>query len=263
MPEHTPEHLLADAVKVTAPLILAAKGRSRIGALTAYDYQIARILDRAGTDIILIGDSLETVLRGAPTTLTATMPQMLYHCSLVKPAVQRALIAMDMPFGSFHLSESASVKNAIRAVRAGAEAVKIEGGGRSRHIKAIVESEIPVIAHIGLTPQSVHRMGGYKKQRARDMLLADAEAVAAAGAFAVVLEVIEPSIAAEITSTIGIPTIGIGSGSDCDGQILVINDLIGLLHKPSPSFAKQYAAVGETISQAASRYISDVRSNTF
>lgn len=256
--------MLADAEKVTAPLIAGSKAAERITALTAYDYQIAHILDRAGTDIILVGDSLETVLRGASSTVTATMPQMLYHCSLVRPAVKRALLALDLPFGSFHLSVHATVRNAVRAVRAGAEAVKIEGGVRSaKHIRAVVDSEVPVIGHIGLTPQSVHRLGGYKKQRARDFLLAEAEAVVRSGAFAVVLEVIDAEIAAEITKAIPIPTIGIGSGSDCDGQILVINDLIGLLHKPSPSFAKQYAAVGEAIATAANRYIADVRNNTF
>ncbi|MBI4979584.1 MAG: 3-methyl-2-oxobutanoate hydroxymethyltransferase [Spirochaetes bacterium] len=257
--------MLSNASRVTAPLIREAKGKEQITVLTAYDFQIARIVDNANIDIVLIGDSLENVYRGSETTLTATLPQMIYHSQCVSRAVKRALCILDMPFGSYHVSRTATLRNAVRAVKqGGVSAIKLEGGVRmAKTIEAIVKIEIPVMAHIGLTPQSYHRMGGFKKQKARDLLLADAKAVADAGAFAVVLEVIDAEIAAEITNEIAIPTIGIGSGPSCDGQVLVVNDLIGLLHTPSPSFAKRYADVSSVISDAVKRYAADVREKRF
>lgn len=255
---------LSQAKKVTAPLVKATKGDERISVLTAYDYQTARVLDNAGIDIILVGDSLEMVHCGAEHTVSATMEQMLYHTNIVKRALRRALLVADLPFGSYHVSEADALQNAIRMVKeGGAEAVKIEGGARMhKTIANITNAEIPVMGHIGLTPQSIHKMGGYKKQRAETILIEDALAAAEAGAFALVLELIEADIATKITERVSIPTIGIGSGKGCDGEVLVINDAIGFLDKEPPPFAKQYANVSKIIDDVARAYIQDVRNRS-
>ncbi|MGH7965436.1 MAG: 3-methyl-2-oxobutanoate hydroxymethyltransferase [Candidatus Binatia bacterium] len=264
----------ANTPKITVPEIQRLKGAGRkIAALTAYDYPFARILDRCGIDLLLVGDSLGTVVQGEHTTLPVTMDDMVYHLRLVSRARPRALVVGDMPFLSYQAGICDAITNAGRLLKdGGAEAVKLEGGiNVARVIKAIVNVDIPVMAHIGLTPQSVHRMGGYKVQGkksgrqpgARERLLEDAQAVAEAGAFAVVLEGVPLDLAHEITTMLPIPTIGIGAGSACDGQILVIHDLLGLTNGCAPKFVKRYVDLQEIISQAVGAYITDVRSGAF
>lgn len=262
------------ATKVTVPEIQRLKtAGQKITALTAYDYPFARILDECGIDILLVGDSLATVVQGMETTLPVTMEEMVYHLKLVSRAKPRALVVGDMPFLSYQAGICEAIANAGRLLKeGGAEAVKLEGGVNiARVMKAIVNVDIPVMAHIGLTPQSVHRMGGFKVQGkksgrqpgARERLLEDAYAVCEAGAFAVVLEGIPMDLAQEITEKIPIPTIGIGAGPYCDGQILVIHDILGLTERFAPKFVKRYADVRGVIAQAVSTYISDVRSGAF
>jgi 3-methyl-2-oxobutanoate hydroxymethyltransferase len=261
--------------KVTVPDILARKrpggslATPRLTCLTAYDYPTARLLDEAGVDILLVGDSLGMVVLGYDNTLPVTMEEMLHHTRAVRRGVRRALVVADMPYGSFHTSLADSISNAVRFVKdAGAEAVKIEGGERRLELIArLVEAEIPVMAHIGLTPQSLHALGGFKVQGktpdAADQLLRDARAVEAAGAFSVVLESIPRDLAARITAELRIPTIGIGAGPDCDGQVLVFHDLVGLGLGHVPKFARRYANLAEEIARAAAAYCDDVRSGRF
>ena len=262
------------SAKISVPELqrLKAAGQ-KITALTAYDYPFARILDNCGIDFILVGDSLGTVIQGADTTLPVSMDDMVYHTRLVTRARPRALVVGDMPFLSYQVGICDAIANAGRLLKeGGAEAVKLEGGVNvARVIKAIVNVDIPVMGHIGLTPQSVHRMGGYKVQGkksgrqpgARERLIEDAQAVADAGAFAVVLEGVPMDLAGEVTEMLPIPTIGIGAGPHCDGQILVIHDLLGLSGDFSPKFVKRYANLEQTISDAVSAYISDVRDEAF
>lgn len=260
--------------KVTVPEIQRLKTvGQKITALTAYDYPFARILDECGIDILLVGDSVATVVQGMETTLPVTMEEIVYHLRLVSRAKPRALVVGDMPFLSYQAGICEAIANAGRLLKeGGAEAVKLEGGVNiARVIKAIVNVDIPVMAHIGLTPQSVHRMGGFKVQGkksgrqpgARERLLEDAYAVCEAGAFAVVLEGIPMDLAQEITEKIPIPTIGIGAGPYCDGQILVIHDILGLTERFAPKFVKRYADVRGVVAQAVSTYISEVRSGAF
>lgn len=262
------------SAKISVPALqrLKASGQ-KITALTAYDYPFARILDNCGIDFILVGDSLGTVVQGADTTLPVSMDEMVYHIRLVTRARPRALVVGDMPFLSYQVGICDAIANAGRLLKeGGAEAVKLEGGVNvARVIKAIVNVDIPVMGHIGLTPQSVHRMGGYKVQGkksgrqpgARERLIEDARAVADAGAFAVVLEGVPMDLAGEVTEMLPIPTIGIGAGPHCDGQILVIHDLLGLSGDFSPKFVKRYVNLEQTISDAVSAYISDVRDEAF
>jgi len=267
-----------DAVtgKITAPGILARKfasasnGSSRkIVALAAYDYPTAQLIDDAGVDIVLVGDSLGMVVLGSKNTLSVTVDETVYHTRAVRRGIWRALLVADMPYGSYHLGDADAVRNALRLVKeAGAEAVKVEGGERRvDRIARLVEADIPVMGHIGLTPQSVHSMGGFRVQGktidAAERLLRDARAVEAAGAFSIVLECIPRELAAEITRELRIPTIGIGAGRDCDGQILVLHDLIGLSLGRAPRFARRYANVAETISRAVGEYVQDVRIGAF
>jgi 3-methyl-2-oxobutanoate hydroxymethyltransferase len=263
--------------KVTVPSILERKSASvslnssprKIACLTAYDYPTARLLDEAGVDIVLVGDSLAMVVLGYESTLPVTLEEMLHHTRAVRRGVRRALVVADMPYGSYHADSAEAVRNAIRFVKeAGAEAVKIEGGERRMElILRLVEAEIPVMGHIGLTPQSVHALGGFrvqgKTEEAAEQLLRDARAVEAAGAFAVVLESIPREVAARITAELRIPTIGIGAGPDCDGQILVLHDLVGMSFGHTPKFARRYADVGQIISQAAAEYCRDVQQGQF
>lgn len=250
---------------------LAEKKRKRepIVSLTAYDYATARLADEAGVDLILVGDSLAQVVLGYDNTLPVTMDEMLHHTRAVRRAVRHAFLVADMPFGSYHSATRKAVENAVRFVKeGGAEAVKIEGGiPRLPLIHSILEAEIPVIGHIGLTPQSVHRMGGYKVQgktvSAIDALLADAEALDQAGVAALVLEGIPREVAARITASVATPTIGIGAGPDCDGQILVFHDLAGLTFHPPAKFVRRYCQAGELIAQAIESYCGDVRSGAF
>ena len=235
-----------------------------ITCLTAYDYASARLVDEAGIDLILVGDSLAQVMLGYENTLPVTMEEMLHHTRAVKRAVRRALVVADMPFSSYHISRRESLQNAARFVKeAGAEAVKIEGGEkRAELIRRIVEAEIPVMGHIGLTPQSIHAMGGYKVQgktlAAVEQLMRDAKALEDAGAFSIVLEGIPREVATMITEAVTVPTIGIGAGPDCDGQILVFHDLLGLTFGQPAKFVRRYAEVGGIISSALDAYRQDV-----
>lgn len=267
----------ASSAKVTIPDLLQRKssaadskaGVQKITCLTAYDYPTARFFDEAGVDVLLVGDSLGMVVLGYESTLPVTLEEMLHHTRAVRRATRRALVVVDMPFGSYHSDVAESLRNAVRFVKeAGAEAVKIEGGERRIELIArLTESEIPVMGHVGLTPQSLNALGGYRVQgktpAAADQLLRDARAVEAAGAFAVVLEAVPRELGAQITGELRIPTIGIGAGPDCDGQILVAHDILGLTFSAPPKFARQYANVGEIISSAARAYCHDVRTGQF
>ncbi len=260
--------------KVTVPGIVRAKAAARpIVAVTAYDYPFARIADQAGVDLILVGDSLGMVVQGNETTLPVTMDEVIYHCRMVARARRRALLVADMPFGSYQIDSRDAVANASRLIKDGAaEAVKLEGGRAvGEAIRRIADADIPVMGHIGLTPQSVHRMGGHKVQGRRrgsapgqrERVMEDALAVAEAGAFAVVLEGIPLDLAGEITSELAIPTIGIGAGPHCDGQILVLHDILGLCEAVSPKFAKQYANLWQEARGAIEAYATDVRGHRF
>jgi 3-methyl-2-oxobutanoate hydroxymethyltransferase len=260
--------------KVTVPDVLRMKAAGdRITMVTAYDHAFARLLDEAGVELLLVGDSLGMVVQGLPTTLPVTLDEIVYHTRMVVRGRQRALVVGDLPFGSYQASSTQAVESAVRLVKeGGAEAVKLEGGiHMARTIEAIAAIDVPVMGHVGLTPQSVHRMGGHRVQgrrsgRAageRDRVLDDARAVQAAGAFAVVLECIPLDLAAEITAELTIPTIGIGAGAHCDGQVLVLHDLIGLSDAWTPRFAKRYAEVGREVVRAASAYVEEVKGGAF
>lgn len=260
--------------KVTVPEILRRKGGSDpIVALTAYDFPFGRIADAAGVDVLLVGDSLGMVVQGMETTLPVTMDEMIYHCRMVARARRRALLVGDLPFLSYQVSPTDAVANAGRLIKdGGAEAVKLEGGvAMADTIRAIASVDIPVMGHIGLTPQSVHRMGGHKVQGQRrgerpgqrDRVIDDALAVEDAGAFAVVLEGMPLDLAAEITGRLTIPTIGIGAGPHCDGQILVLHDVLGLSERFVPKFAKRYAELWSAASDAIGAYAREVRSGMF
>jgi 3-methyl-2-oxobutanoate hydroxymethyltransferase len=238
-----------------------------ISALTAYDYSTARLVDEAGVDLILVGDSLAMVVLGQENTLAVTVDEMLHHTRAVRRAVRRALIVADMPFGSYHGTISESVANAVRFIKeAGAEAVKVEGP-RIELVHALVDAEIPVVGHLGLTPQSVHRMGGYRVQartaEAARQLETDAHALAHAGAGAIVLEGVPREAAAAITAALPIPTIGIGAGPECDGQILVFHDLVNLTFAPAAKFVRRYADASAFFRSAIDRYREDVEHRAF
>src|SRR3984957_7455464 len=248
--------------KVTMPALAGMKREGKpITALTAYDYATSRLVDEAGIDLLLVGDSLAMVVLGHENTLAVTVDEMLHHTRAVRRAVRRALVVADMPFGSYHGSLAEAVANAIRFVKeAGAEAVKIEGS-RVELVRALADAQIPVIGHLGLTPQSVHRMGGYRVQaRTPDeaaTLRAQARALARAGAGAIVLEGVPREAAAAITAELPIPTIGIGAGPDCDGQILVFHDLVNLSFAPQAKFVRQYADASALFRSAIERYRED------
>jgi 3-methyl-2-oxobutanoate hydroxymethyltransferase len=237
--------------------------------LTAYDYPFAKVFDAAGIDVLLVGDSLANVVQGLETTLPVTVDEIVYHTRMVARAARRALVVADMPFGSYHGSIDEAVRNAVRLVKeGGAHAVKLEGGeSRAAALAAIVAAEVPVMGHVGLTPQSIHAMGGYRVQgrseAGRQRVLADARAVEAAGAFAVVLEGMPSDLACEITGSLAIPTIGIGAGVDCDGQVLVMHDLLGLNDAGAPSFVKQYANLGSIAGRAARAFAEEVADGKF
>ena len=233
--------------------------------LTAYDFAMARLVDRSGVEGILVGDSLSMVVQGHSTTLPVTVDEMIYHAEMVGRAVEHALVVVDMPFPSYHLGPYKAVENAGRILKeTGCQAVKLEGGAdQAETIRALVTAGIPVMAHVGLRPQSVHQLGGYKVQRDEEQLLLDATAAENAGAFAVVLECIPEGIAAKITGRVKIPTIGIGAGLGCDGQVLVTNDLLGLTSGYVPRFVKAYADLETTITDAVTRFRDDVRRGTF
>jgi 3-methyl-2-oxobutanoate hydroxymethyltransferase len=241
----------------------------KIAMLTAYDFAFARILDAAGIDVLLVGDSLGSVVQGHDTTLPVTLDEMVYHSRLVSRAARRSLVVGDMPFGSYQTCPGQAVDSAVRLVKeGGVHGVKLEGGVRmADRIEAIARADIPVMGHVGLTPQSVHQFGGYRVQGRGDdgrrRLQADARAVQEAGAFAVVLECVPAELAAEISATLAIPTIGIGAGAGCDGQVLVIHDMLGLAEGTPPRFVRRYVDVAEIIAKAARMYREDVRLQKF
>jgi 3-methyl-2-oxobutanoate hydroxymethyltransferase len=257
--------------KVTVPAVRSTKERGeRLVCLTAYDYPTARIVDEAGTDIILVGDSLGNVVLGYDSTVPVTLEEMLAHTRAVRRGVNRALLVADMPYGTYHTGADDAVRAALRLVKeGGAEAVKLEGGRiRAEIVQRLVAEEIPVVGHIGLTPQSLNKLGSYRLQgktaEAARSLLEDARALEAAGAFAIVLEVVPREIAKLITESLQIPTIGIGAGEHCDAQVLVLHDMLGLsFTRTRPRFVRQYANLRETISDAISRYAEDVRTGAY
>jgi len=261
--------------KITVPDLLQRKTLAassldkKITCLTAYDYPTARLVDEAGVDVVLVGDSGAMVMLGYENTLPLTLEESLLLTKAARRGVQRALLVADMPYGSYHGEISESLRNAMRFVKeAGAEAVKVEGGERRLELIArLADAEIPVMGHVGLTPQSVNALGGYRVQGrtpgTAEQVLRDARSVEAAGAFAIVLEAMPRELAEEITRTLRIPTIGIGAGPDCDGQILVLHDMLGLTFQDAPKFARRYAHVGETISNAVREYCADVQNGSF
>ncbi|HEX4142723.1 MAG TPA: 3-methyl-2-oxobutanoate hydroxymethyltransferase [Pirellulales bacterium] len=252
--------------RITVPKFAAFKGSGqKITMLTAYDFSMAKLIDGAGVEGILVGDTVSMVVQGHSTTLPVTLDEMIYHAEIVGRAVEHALVVVDMPFPTYHLGAHKAVENAGRILKeTGCQAVKLEGGAdQAETIRALVTAGIPVMAHVGLRPQSVHQLGGYKVQRDEEQLLLDAAAAQGSGAFAVVLECIPAAIAAKITSQVKIPTIGIGAGLGCDGQVLVTNDLLGLTSGYVPRFVKAYADLGVTITGAVTRFRDDVRQGTF
>lgn len=256
--------------KVTTAYIQQKKiNHEPITCLTAYDYASGRLVDEAGIDLILVGDSLAQVMLGYDNTLPVTVDEMLHHTRAVKRAVRRSLLVSDMPFSSYHISRRDSLANAARFIKeGGAEAVKIEGGEkRIDIIRRIIDAEIPVMGHIGLTPQSIHAMGGYKVQgktlSAVEQLMRDAVALERAGVFSIVLEGIPREVASMITEELSIPTIGIGAGPECDGQILVFHDLLGLTFGPPSKFVRRYVDVGSMITKALGEYRQDVETGNY
>lgn len=256
--------------KVTIPELYKMKAEGKkITMLTAYDYTFARLVDETGIDIILVGDSVATVVQGLENTLPVTMDEMIYHTKMVSRAAKNSLVVGDMPFMSYQAGVDDSIRNAGRFLQeGGAAAVKLEGGANVAHIiEAITRIDIPVMAHIGLTPQSIHKMGGYKVQgkdeESADRLLRDAKAVERAGAFSVVLEAIPATLAAQITKQVSIPTIGIGAGVRCDGQVLVLYDLLGLFDRFLPRFVKRYANLQALSIEAIKKFKEEVEGGKF
>jgi len=256
--------------KVNAPSLKTSKQRGeRLVCLTAYDFPTARIVDEAGIDIILVGDSLGNVVLGYGNTVPVTLDEILIHLKAVRRAVQRALLVADMPYGSFHTGADDAVRNALRLVKeGGAEAIKLEGGHkRVQLVKRLVDEEIAVMGHIGLTPQSINKLGAYRVQGktapAARQLIDDARALEDAGAFAIVLEVVPREIARLITESISIPTIGIGAGANCDIQVLVLHDMLGLSFGKLARFVRPYANLHEVMTEAVTRYADDVRNGTY
>lgn len=252
--------------QVTVPEFRAAKARgTKLAVVTAYDYTSARLCDEAGADALLVGDSVGMVVQGHPTSLPVTLDEMIYHTRCVMRGVRRALVVADLPFLTYQVSPRQAVRNAGRLIKeGGAHAVKMEGGVRTRAaLKACVDAGIPVMAHIGLTPQSVHQLGGFKVQRDATELLADVAAVEGAGAFSVVVESVPADLGAKLTAAVRVPTIGIGAGAECDGQVLVFHDMLGLFPDFKPKFAKRYADLGTAAKSALEAYCREVRDGSF
>ncbi|OAI56230.1 3-methyl-2-oxobutanoate hydroxymethyltransferase [Planctomyces sp. SCGC AG-212-M04] len=253
--------------RITVPDFAKAKSQGRkLAVVTAYDFLWAGILDAAGVDALLVGDSLGMVVQGKETTLPVTLDEMIYHGEMVARAAKRSLVIVDLPFMTYQVSPRQALKSAGRIFKeTGAAAVKLEGGvNQARTIEALAGADLPVMAHVGMRPQSVRRIGRMSAiQRNEDQLLADAKAAEAAGAFSIVLELIPKSIAARISAEIKIPTIGIGAGPECDGQVLVTPDLLGLTEGFSPRFLKRYANLAMTVREAVGQYIQEVRSGQF
>jgi 3-methyl-2-oxobutanoate hydroxymethyltransferase len=251
---------------VTVPDFLSARTRGvKLTMLTAYDYTMARLVDEAGVDSILVGDSLGMVMQGHPNALGVTLDEVIYHTKCVVRGVKRALLVADLPFMSYQLSPTQALESAGRLVKeAGAQAIKLEGGERSADaVAAIVRADIPVVGHVGMTPQSLHRFGGFRVQRDGERVIRDAKAIEQAGAFAIVLECVPADLAERITAELHVPTIGIGAGVGCDGQVLVIQDMLGMYGDLHPKFVRQYADVGTAIREAVANYCREVRDGAF
>lgn len=260
----------ADVARVTTQTLQEMKADGvPIAILTAYDYTSARILDRAGTDVLLVGDSASNVMAGNETTLPMTLDHMIYHAQCVVRGIERALVVVDLPFGTYQGDSKEALVSAIRVMKeAGAHAIKLEGGAPVvKTVERIVTAGIPVMGHLGLTPQSIYNFGTYKvrarEKEEAEALKRDAKQLQEAGCFAVVLEKIPATLAAEVTESLSIPTIGIGAGVNCDGQVLVSHDALGLTTDFNPRFVRHYANLAETITEAVQNYISDVRTRTF
>lgn len=254
--------------KVTAPELRNRKGGEKIAMVTAYDYTMARLVDESGVDMVLVGDSLGMVVQGLSTTIPVTLDEMTYHCKVVARGLQRAHLVGDLPFLSYQISPAQAVESSGKLMKEGdCESIKLEGGQEiAEHIHRIVRAGIPVCGHVGLTPQSVHAFGGFKVQGrgdAAERVFADAIAVEQAGAFVVVLEAVPPDLAERITNALSIPTIGIGAGAACDGQVLVCTDLLGLSRGHQPKFAKRFTNLGEQAVEAFGAYIREVRNGEF
>lgn len=256
--------------KVYVPALRAAKEKGeKMVCLTAYDYPTARIVDEAGVDIILVGDSIGNVVHGYGNTIPVTLEEILSAVKAVKRGASRALLVADMPYGSFHINEDETVRNALKLMKdGGAEAIKLEGGrNRINLVKRLVKEEIPVMGHIGLTPQSVHKLGGYSVQgkttEAAERLIEDAKMLEDAGAFSLVLELVPRDIAQIITEEVSISTVGIGAGLECDIQVLVLHDLVGLSFGRLPRFVRQYANIREVMSDAIGRWMEDVKNGEY
>jgi 3-methyl-2-oxobutanoate hydroxymethyltransferase len=260
---------MPDSPVTTHTLAAMKRAGEKIVTLTAYDALFAQLVDSGGTDVVLVGDSVNTVLCGQPTTLSATLEQMIYHGRIVRAGVRRALLVLDMPFLSYQVSIEDAKRNAGRVMQVtGAGAVKLEGGAvGAPTVRALVEIGIPVMGHVGFTPQSVHALGGARVQGrgadAAERLVADARAVADAGAFAVVLELVPAPLAERITRELTIPTIGIGSGPGCDGQVLVLHDMLGLNEQFRPKFLKRYASLADDVRTAVQAFGADVREGRY
>jgi len=258
-----------DRKVTTHRLIEMKQAGQKIAALTAYDYTMAGVLDASGIDVILVGDSVSTVVQGLDTTVTVTMEHMLYHAGLVSRGVERALVVGDLPFMSYQVRSDEALRNAGRMVQeAGVEAVKLEGGSvLCETVQRIVEAGIPVMGHLGLTPQSIHKFGTYQVRATTDeeadQLRCDARALQDAGAFGIVIEKVPASLATEVAASLDIPVIGIGAGDGCDGQILVSHDMLGLYTRFKPRFMRRYAELGEAMREAFERYVGDVRTGEF
>ena len=256
--------------KVYVPALRAAKEKGeKLVCLTAYDYPTARIVDEAGVDIILVGDSMGNVIHGYDNTIPVTLDEICSATKAVKRGSSRALLVADMPYGSFHTGDNKAVRNALTLMKdGGAEAVKLEGGrNRVRLVKRLVDEEIPVMAHVGLTPQSVHKMGGYRVQAktkdAAEILIEDAKMLEEAGAFSIVLELVPREVAEIVTNELSISTVGIGAGSACDIQVLVLHDLIGFTFGRQPRFVRQYANVSKVITEAITTWMEDVKTGNY
>jgi 3-methyl-2-oxobutanoate hydroxymethyltransferase len=274
MSQH-PEHGNAESTeftgrKVTTNLLTQMKeAGTPIAALTAYDYTMAQLLDQAGVDLILVGDSVSTVMQGLETTVTVTMEHMVYHASLVRRGVERALVVADLPFMSYQVNSDEALRNAGRMVKeAGAEAVKLEGGRVvAETVRRIVDVGIPVMGHLGLTPQSIHKFGTYQvratDEKEADELRRDAKLLEQAGVFSIVLEKVPAALAREVTESVSVPVIGIGAGGGCDGQILVSHDMLGICTRFNPRFVRRYGNLADEMRSAFERFSADVRGRDF
>lgn len=254
--------------KVSVSDLASMKGRDRIAVLTAYDYSTSLICDRAGVDVILVGDSAGMVVLGYPSTVPVNMPEMLLFCGAVSRGAKRAMIVGDMPFGSYQPSTEMAIENAVQFIKGGCDAVKLEGGAEiADKVKAIVDAGVPVMGHIGLKPQTTSLWEGYRLQgrtaESARRLIGDAQALEKAGVFSIVLEMVASEVAEMITKKVSVPTIGIGSGPGCDGQVLVLHDLLGIYEDIKPKFVKRYAELAKPILDAVSSYAQDIKAGKF